>query len=189
MPSSDIATQHFVRGQQLMTLADAGIENNPTNVTAMARAQALASVAQGHFHAAIAAMTMSTQRDLLGMAASDVKAAVEPPATADLSAAAPPTLERVRVDGGAYRVFDPNGVGTGSVTYDPNNGDHGYIEVDGALSQDFNADADERICHDVLELRGEDGLFDRLEYVYQRQRERAATVTRPYVAEGGNDRG
>lgn len=88
--------------------------------------------------------------------------------------ATPLVLERVRTDDGAYRIFEPNGVGTGSVTYDPLNGEHGYFEVSGSLSQDFSDDAEERLLHDVLELRGDEGVFERLEYLYQRQAERAS---------------
>ncbi|MEV4705047.1 DUF7701 domain-containing protein [Actinoplanes sp. NPDC049316] len=96
--------------------------------------------------------------------------------------AAPLILERVRTDDGAYRVFEPKGVGTGSVTYDPVIGEHGYLEVSAPLSQDFNEDAEERLLRTVLQLRGDDGVFERLEYVYQRQAERAF---RPSLSKDG----
>jgi hypothetical protein len=69
MPTSETANEHFVRGQQLTTLADAAATANPLDDTTARRACALAAVAQSHFHAAIAATTIGTQRGLLDLAA------------------------------------------------------------------------------------------------------------------------
>lgn len=77
MNMSEKADQHYVRGQQLLTMADALIMQAVTETVAHSRAHALASVAQGHFHAAMAATTISTQRSLLNMASGDVQAVQE----------------------------------------------------------------------------------------------------------------
>lgn len=178
MRSTEIADDHYGQGSELLRQANAALARAEAtrSIDSLHQATALSAVAQGHFHAAMAATAMGTQRELLGLAAGDVSA-IERPAT---STGSPLVLERVRVEDGSYRVFERHGVGTGSVTYDPANGDYGYLEVDGPLSQEFTADKEERLCHDLLEMRGDDALFERLEYVYQRQRERAATATRPY---------
>lgn len=103
----------------------------------------------------------------------DPNVASDPATTGDFGTI---RLERVRTGNGGYRVFDPKGVGTGAVTYDPHYGDVGVVIVDGSLSTHLDPAVEARICHDVLELRGDELVFERLEYVYHRQAQR---VTRP----------
>jgi hypothetical protein len=180
--NSEIANQHFVRGQQLMTLADAAAVDQAADETALGRACALAAVAQSHFHAAIAATTIGTQRELVGLAAGEIRTVVEQHERDTRPAASALVLERVRTEDDAYRVFEPNGIGTGAVTYDPVIGGAGHLEVTGTLSRDFDAEREARIVWDLMK-RGRDAeegtraIFERLEYLYRRL---APSDTRPY---------
>jgi hypothetical protein len=78
------------------------------------------------------------------------------------------TLERVRTDDGGLRVFEPGGVGTGFLTYYPDEGDKGTVTFDRVNRPAFNAETEAAICHDLLELRDENAVYDRLEYLYRR---------------------
>jgi hypothetical protein len=102
------------------------------------------------------------------------------PALASPSTTAVLVFERVRTDDGGYRVFEPSRVGGGAVTYDPNYGDIGIVIVDGTLSTDLDPAIEARMCRDIAMLRGEDAVFERLEYVYRRQSTR---TTRPKVSD------
>jgi hypothetical protein len=101
------------------------------------------------------------------------------------------TLERVRTEDDAYRVFEPNGIGTGAVTYDPVIGGAGHLDVTGTLSRDFDAEREAQIIWDLMK-RGRDAeegvraIFERLEYLYRRL---APSTTRPSATPGGGDRG
>jgi hypothetical protein len=79
--STQIADDHFGQGHALMGQANAALEQAKAtrSIDGLNLAASLAAVAQGHFHAAMAATTMGTQRELLNMAAGQA-GAIEAPA-------------------------------------------------------------------------------------------------------------
>lgn len=88
-----------------------------------------------------------------------------------MAAGAERAIQLVRAhveDNGGYRVFEPHRTGAGFLTYDHTNGDYGYIEASGALSQDFVAESEERLCWEALQRGGEDAVFEHLEHLYRR---------------------
>jgi hypothetical protein len=80
----------------------------------------------------------------------------------------PLVLEHVRTDDDGYRVFEPHGVGTGFLTYDPATGDAGAVTFDRVNRPRFNPEREALICQAVMERGGEDAVFERLEYLYRR---------------------
>lgn len=97
----------------------------------------------------------------------------------------PIVLERVRTDDHAYRVFEPHGVGTGFLTYDPDLGDVGTVTFDRVNRPAFDTEREARICWDLMqrgrtEAEREQAVFERLEYLYWRlAQQQATTDTRP----------
>lgn len=77
-------------------------------------------------------------------------------------------LERVRTDDGGYRVFEPRGVGTGFLTYDPVIGDTGTVTFDRVNRPEFDAEHEAAICGRMLERGGDAAVFGRLEHLYLR---------------------
>lgn len=86
------------------------------------------------------------------------------PALTDRSDPPAPRLERVRTDDGCYRVLG-QGVGAGSITYDPmvENLDISWLPVNHPAAGRSAAG----ITAGVLDLNGEDALYEHLETLFQ----------------------